>query len=113
MTSPALSSTDCPAFPIPRPTGCPYRPSPDHVGLREAGPATQVRLYNERTAWLVTRGAEARAVLSDYRRVSIRPYHGNFPLLNEEFEKVVDSGYADVLFGVDPPEHTKQRQMIM
>jgi len=70
-------------------------------------------LYNGRTAWLVTGGAEARAVLSDYRRVSIRPYHGNFPLLNEEFEKVVDSGYADVLFGVDPPEHTKQRQMIM
>ncbi|MDP9870283.1 MULTISPECIES: cytochrome P450 [Streptosporangium] len=74
---------------------------------------TKVRLYNGRTAWLVTGAAQARAVLSDYRRVSIRPYHGNYPLLNEEFEKVVDSGYADVLFGVDPPEHTKQRQMIM
>ena len=74
---------------------------------------SKVRLYNGRTAWLVTGGAEARAILSDYRRVSIRPYHGNFPLLNEEFEKVVDSGYADVLFGVDPPIHTKQRQMIM
>jgi cytochrome P450 len=73
----------------------------------------KVRLYNGRTAWLVTGPAQARALLSDYRRVSIRPYHGNYPLLNEEFEKVVDSGYADVLFGVDPPEHTKQRAMIM
>ncbi|WP_198042760.1 MULTISPECIES: cytochrome P450 [Actinoalloteichus] len=74
---------------------------------------TKVRLYNGRHAWLVTGAAQARAVLSDYRRVSIRPYHGNYPLLNVEFEKVVDSGYADVLFGVDPPEHTRQRQMIM
>lgn len=74
---------------------------------------TKIQLYNGRTAWLVTGGAQARAVLSDYKRVSIRPYHGNFPLLNEEFEKVVDSGYADVLFGVDPPEHTRQRSMIM
>jgi pentalenic acid synthase len=104
---------DLPAYPIPRPTQCPYRPSAQHVGLRAAGPATRVRLYNGRTAWLVTGVAQARAVLSDYRRVSIRPYHGNYPLLNEEFEKVVESGYADVLFGVDPPEHTRQRQMIM
>lgn len=81
--------------------------------LGAAGPMSRVRLYNGRTAWLVTGAAQARAVLSDYRRVSIRPYHGNYPLLNEEFEKVVDSGYADVLFGVDPPEHTRQRQMIM
>jgi cytochrome P450 len=104
---------DLPDFPIPRAPQCPYRPSAEHVDLRQAGPKTKVRLYNGRTAWLVTGAAQARAVLSDYRRVSIRPYHGNYPLLNEEFEKVVDSGYADVLFGVDPPEHTKQRQMIM
>ncbi|GIM86829.1 cytochrome P450 [Salinispora arenicola] len=102
---------DLPAFPIPR--ECPYRPSAQHVSLRSGGPMAKVRLYNGRTAWLVTDSAHARAVLSDYRRVSIKPYHGNYPLLNEEFEKVVDSGYADVLFGVDPPEHTRQRQMIM
>ncbi|KAB1119293.1 cytochrome P450, partial [Micromonospora sp. AMSO12t] len=89
------------------------RPSARHVGLRADSPMTKVKLYNGRTAWLVTGAAQARAVLSDYRRVSIRPYHGNYPLLNEEFENVVDSGYADVLFGVDPPEHTKQRSMIM
>ncbi|WJK42590.1 cytochrome P450 [Solwaraspora sp. WMMA2056] len=108
-TDPAVE--DLPAFPIPR--ECPYRPSDRHVSLRADGPMTRVRLYNGRTAWLVTDSAHARAVLSDYRRVSIKPYHGNYPLLNEEFEKVVDSGYADVLFGVDPPEHTRQRQMIM
>ncbi|MFV2174381.1 cytochrome P450 [Actinomadura sp. LOL_016] len=110
----SASPTEAPAdFPIPRPSRCPYRPSASHVELGADGPMTKVRLYNGRTAWLVTGAAEARAVLSDYRRVSIRPYHGNYPLLNEEFEKVVDSGYADVLFGVDPPEHTRQRQMIM
>jgi cytochrome P450 len=111
MTISPPDSADLPPFPIPR--ECPYRPSARHVGLREAGPMSKVRLYNGRIAWLVTGAAQARAVLSDYRRVSIRPYHGNYPLLNEEFEKVVDSGYADVLFGVDPPEHTRQRQMIM
>ncbi|MEU8415899.1 cytochrome P450 [Amycolatopsis japonica] len=113
MTSTPSHSADLPGFPIQRESKCPYRPSKVHVDLREDGPMTRVRLYNGRVAWLVTGTAEARAVLSDYRRVSIRPYHGNYPLLNEEFEKVVDSGYADVLFGVDPPEHTKQRQMIM
>ncbi len=107
------NSTELPVYPIPRASECPYRPSAEHVALRENGPMTKVKLYNGRTAWLVTSGAEAREILSDYRRVSIRPYHGNFPLLNEEFEKVVDSGYADVLFGADPPEHTRQRQMIM
>ncbi|SDI16861.1 cytochrome P450 [Nonomuraea jiangxiensis] len=113
MTITPPRSGELPEFPIPRPSECPYRPSSDHVDLRDEGPMTKVRLYNGRTPWLVTGAAQARAVLSDYRRVSIRPYHGNYPLLNEEFEKVVDSGYADVLFGVDPPEHTKQRQMIM
>lgn len=108
--SPSLTE-DLPTFPIPR--ECPYRPSASHVGLGSTGPMSKVELYNGRTAWLVTGVKQARAVLSDYRRVSIRPYHGNYPLLNEEFEKVVDSGYADVLFGVDPPIHTKQRQMIM
>jgi cytochrome P450 len=107
----ARQATDLPTFPIPR--ECPYRPSAQHVDLKAAGPMAKVRLYNGRTAWLVTGPAQARALLSDYKRVSIRPYHGNYPLLNEEFEKVVDSGYADVLFGVDPPEHTKQRAMIM
>jgi pentalenic acid synthase len=107
----AQQATDLPTFPIPR--ECPYRPSASHVDLKSAGPMARVRLYNGRTAWLVTGPAQARALLSDYKRVSIRPYHGNYPLLNEEFEKVVDSGYADVLFGVDPPEHTKQRAMIM
>ena len=111
MTISPPDLADLPDFPIPR--ECPYRPSAHHVGLGETGPMTKVKLYNGRTAWLVTGAAQARAVLSDYRRVSIRPYHGNYPLLNEEFEKVVDSGYADVLFGVDPPEHTRQRSMIM
>ncbi|MBB5870063.1 pentalenic acid synthase [Allocatelliglobosispora scoriae] len=111
MTISPPDLADLPDFPIPR--ECPYRPSAQHVGLGETGPMTKVKLYNGRTAWLVTGAAQARAVLSDYRRVSIRPYHGNYPLLNEEFEKVVDSGYADVLFGVDPPEHTRQRSMIM
>lgn len=113
MTISTPQAAEPPTYPIPRSSSCPYRPAAEHVALREEGPMSKVKLYNGRTAWLVTGAAEARAILSDYRRVSIRPYHGNFPLLNEEFEKVVDSGYADVLFGVDPPIHTKQRQMIM
>lgn len=113
MTAASPPATGLPAYPISRPARCPYRPAAAHVALAASGPMSKVRLYNGRTAWLVTGGPQARAVLSDYRRVSIRPYHGNYPLLNEEFEKVVDSGYADVLFGVDPPEHTRQRQMIM
>lgn len=98
-------------YPIAR--KCPYRPADELIALREAGPLTQVRLYNGRLAWLVTDTARARAVLSDYKKVSIRPNLDTFPLLNQEFEAIVDSGFADVLFGVDPPVHTEQRTMIM
>ncbi|WP_034485753.1 cytochrome P450 [Actinomadura oligospora] len=111
MTLTPAELASLPTYPISR--ECPYRPSTGHDPLMASGPLTRVRLYNDRTAWLVTGVAEARALLSDYRRVSIRNRGPGYPLLNKEMEKVVDSGYADVLFGVDPPEHTRQRQMIM
>ncbi|HEX6871469.1 MAG TPA: cytochrome P450 [Micromonosporaceae bacterium] len=109
MTAPVRDSADLPDYPIPR--ECPYRPSADFAPLREQGPLTKVRLYNGRIAWLVTGPAEARALLAD-ERTSIKPDQPNFPLLNEEMEKVVETGYAAVLFGADPPEHTRQRRML-
>ncbi|MGY6658136.1 cytochrome P450 [Amycolatopsis sp. TRM77291] len=111
MTTTPLHAENPPEYPIPR--KCPYRPASELVDLRKHSPMTKVRLYNGRTAWLVTDTEAARTVLADHRKVSISAKVGNFPMLNEEFEAIVDSGFAEVLFGADPPVHTQQRQMIM
>jgi cytochrome P450 len=106
-------------YPLPR--ECPYRPSPGTARLREPGPITTVRLYDGRTAWLVTGPAQARALLAD-KRVSNRTDFPNYPVMDErhlhmratrEMAKEEEGGFAGALFGVDPPEHTRQRQILI
>ncbi|MBM2620139.1 cytochrome P450 [Actinoplanes sp. LDG1-06] len=99
-----------PAYPIGR--ECPYRPSHRNTALRERGPVAPVRLYDGRVVWLVTGYAESRALLAD-RRVSIDPHHANFPVLSADMAGLEDTGYTDVLIGVDPPVHTRQRAMLI
>ncbi|APU21591.1 cytochrome P450 [Actinoalloteichus sp. GBA129-24] len=105
----------------PRPRACPYRPSPELRELARSGPLTKVRLYDGRTAWLVTGYEEARALLAD-ERVSSRSDHPNHPVLAEshlhmratrEMAQEQEGGFAGVLFGVDPPEHTRQRRILL
>lgn len=109
MSAPTPAATDLPEYPLAR--ECPYRPSRGMDILRGRGPISPVKLYNGRVTWLVTGPVEARALLAD-PRTSIRPDWPRFPILNEEMAMVVDTGYASALFGVDPPEHTRQRRML-
>jgi cytochrome P450 len=119
MTVPVINSTDVPDYPLQR--ECPYRPSSGTGRLREPGPITKVRLYDGRTAWLVTGPDEARLLLAD-RRTSNRSDFPNYPVLDErhlhmratrEMAQEEEGGFAGALFGVDPPEHTRQRQMLI
>jgi pentalenic acid synthase len=80
-----------------------------------------VRLYDGRTAWLVTGPAEARSLLADQRMSNLATYP-NYPVVDErhlhmratrEMAREVEGGFPDVLFGVDPPEHTRQRKMLL
>jgi len=113
------AASDVPAYPVPR--VCPYRPASGHAELRRVGPLRRVRLYDGRTTWLVTGPVEARALLAD-RRLSNRSDFPNYPVMDErhlhmratrEMAKEEEGGFAGALFGVDPPEHTRQRQMLV
>lgn len=119
VSSTEKSSPDVPSYPIQR--ECPYRASSAHAALREPGPLRKVRLYDGKTVWLVTAPAEARAILADKRMSSLATYP-NHPVLDErhlhmratrEMAREVEGGFPEVLFGVDPPAHTRQRQMLL
>lgn len=108
-----------PPYPLPR--ECPYHPSSGMAKLREPGPISKVRLYDGRETWLVTGPVEARALLAD-PRVSNRSDWPNYPVMDErhkhmratrEMTKEEEGGFAGALFGIDPPEHTRQRQMLI
>ncbi|WP_117208749.1 cytochrome P450 [Allorhizocola rhizosphaerae] len=110
---------ELPAYPLAR--ECPYRPSPQMARLNKMGPLTRVRLYDGRIAWLVTGPAEARALLAD-KRVSSRSDHPNYPVMDprhlrmratREMAREQEGGFAGALFGVDPPEHSRQRQLLV
>jgi pentalenic acid synthase len=100
---------------------CPYRPSALTPRLRAPGPVTRVRLYDGRTTWLVTGPQEARSLLAD-RRSSNRSDFPDYPVIDErhrhmratrEMAQEEEGGFAGALFGVDPPEHTRQRRMLL
>ncbi len=100
---------------------CPFQPSAGTARLREPGPITKVRLYDGKSAWLVTGTAEVRALLAD-KRISSLTHYPNYPVLAEqhlhmratrEMAKEKEGGFAGALFGVDPPEHTRQRRMLL
>ncbi|TDC40398.1 cytochrome P450 [Micromonospora sp. 15K316] len=110
MSTPAAAPDESRSFPIGR--QCPYRPSTGYDAFRAEGPLSRVRLYDGREVWMVTGYAEARALLAD-RRVSINPRLDGFPALSAEMAELESTGYTDVLIGVDPPLHTRQRAMLI
>jgi cytochrome P450 len=119
MTRPAADQVGLLDYPLER--ECPYRPSSRTPRLREPGPVTRVRLYDGRTTWLVTGPAEGRALLADPRSSS-RPDFPDYPVIDErhrhmrgtrEMAQEEEGGFAGALFGVDPPEHTRQRRLLL
>ncbi len=119
MTSPGSKTVDVPRYPLVR--ECPYRPASQTAELRDRGPVTKVELYDGNQAWLVTDPAHARSLLAD-TRVSSRADFPRYPVLDErhlhmratrEMAQEQEGGFAGVLFGVDPPEHTRQRQLLI
>ncbi|MEO6702510.1 MAG: cytochrome P450 [Jatrophihabitantaceae bacterium] len=119
MTSSGPNTSEVLQYPLPR--ECPYRPAADTEQLRQQGPITKVRLYDGTISWLITGPSEARALLSDPRTTN-RTDFPNYPVLDErhlhmratrEMAKEEEGGFAGALFGVDPPEHTRQRQFLI
>jgi len=118
MNQSGPSTTELTSYPLVR--QCPYRPAEETSKLKEDGPVTRVRLYDGTVSWLVTGPSEARALLSDDRTTNKTNFE-NYPVLDErhlhmratrEMAQEEDGGFAGALFGVDPPEHTRQRQIL-
>ncbi|MFL6121292.1 cytochrome P450 [Actinophytocola sp.] len=98
-----------PLFPGVRARRCPFDPPPDLQALRERAPLTRVRLRNGRTAWLVTRYAEQKALLSD-SRISSDVTHPGYPM---EIDIAARDGRSPGSFILmDDPEHRRLRRMV-
>ncbi|MFF5717960.1 cytochrome P450 [Streptomyces buecherae] len=83
-------------LPLPRPSECPFGPSPDFARLRVESPVVQVRCPTGMRAWLVSRYADVREVLGDAERFSSRT--GQVPHM---------MGHADPGRPVRPGEFTR------
>ncbi|MFI7195458.1 cytochrome P450 [Nocardia nova] len=87
-------------YPMPRTD--PFHPPPEYTRLRADGPVVRARLRaNGNETWLITRYEEAKAVLADTRFSSDSRRPG-FPVPRPQ----------SALMGMDPPEHTRYRQML-
>ncbi|MEV0253601.1 cytochrome P450 [Streptomyces sp. NPDC050732] len=96
------------AFPQDR--TCPYHPPTAYAPLREDPPFSRVRLFDGRSVWLVTGRAAARELLVD-PRLSADRENAAFPIPTERFARQRDRRVA--LLGVDDPEHSTQRRMLI
>jgi pentalenic acid synthase len=102
-----MMTESLPAYPYAR--TCPFQPPAEYAGARAQPGLRQVGLYNGAAAWLVTRHAEARAVLADSRFSSDRRIDG-YPFLSAAAE---GGRHFVNLITMDPPEHSVRRRLLM
>ncbi|HEX6360807.1 cytochrome P450 [Actinophytocola sp.] len=96
-------------FPGARADTCPFDPPPAIRSLQEQAPLVRVQLRNGVPAWLVTRYAEQKALLSD-PRVSSDVTRAGYPI---EISPSAGGGDAPVSFILmDDPEHARLRRMV-
>ncbi|UFR05214.1 cytochrome P450 [Streptomyces sp. Go40/10] len=98
-----------PAYPMRR--GCPYHPPTEYTDLDEQGPLSRVRLYDGRTAWLVTRHHEAREMFADAALFSSDHDNPAFPILAEREKNFPE--FTQELFGLDGERHRSRRRMLL
>ncbi|MGP3930155.1 cytochrome P450 [Nonomuraea sp. KM88] len=103
-------------FPIPR--TCPFAPPPAYERMREQAPLVRARLPRGE-AWLITRHAEARQVLSG-AGISTNPAtpgHPSGALSREPSTPEQDAAMAKFAIGhfidLDPPEHGRFRRLLI
>ncbi|MDF5751896.1 cytochrome P450 [Spongiactinospora sp. TRM90649] len=89
-----------------------FDPAPELSALRDDEGVRRITTPFGVDAWLVTRFADVRAVLSDYELFRIVPR----PELERGAAKLSDEDAARLragnLLGVDPPDHTRLRRML-
>lgn len=97
-----------PVFPGVRAEQCPFDPPPAIQSLQDEAPLIRVQLRNGVPAWLVTRYAEQRTLLSDPRLSSDLTRPG-YPI-DVDVSARGDSPVSFIL--MDDPEHSRLRKMV-
>ncbi|WP_407288176.1 cytochrome P450 [Streptomyces sp. BP-8] len=108
-TSTATTGEELHEYPMRR--GCPYHPPTEYTELAEEGPLSQVRLYDGRTAWLVTQHKETREMFADAKLFSSDHDNPAFPILAEREKNFPE--FTQELFGLDGEPHKSRRRMLL
>ncbi|ASO20749.1 cytochrome P450 [Actinoalloteichus hoggarensis] len=102
-----------PPLPVAPPPDRPFALPAGLGALSAAAPVVRVSLLDGSQAWLVTRHAEARAVLGDHRRFSSVPTAPGYPRSGMVGGSTADTAVASLGFiRMDPPDHTRIRRML-
>jgi cytochrome P450 len=111
--------TEPPVFPMPRSADCPFDPPPGYRKLQAEAPITKVRLWDDNTAWLVTRYEDQRTLLAD-QRISADIMHPGYPHVapgeasstNAAAATTASKKRSRVFVAMDDPEHARIRRMV-
>ncbi|RCG27062.1 cytochrome P450 [Sphaerisporangium album] len=93
-------------YPIPR--TCPLDPPPEYRLLRAERPMARVRLdFDDSEVWLVTRYADARAILGDPR------FSSDFSTPGFPARLTSSPPGPGTFIRMDPPDHTRLRRLLL
>lgn len=107
----AAETEEYPAFPTPR--ACPFHTTGQdaRTPVGDGRPVSRITLPTGKNAWLITGHAYVRQILTD-SRVSSRRSAPGFPQLNQVPTRELPKS-TPPLIGLDPPEHTVHRRMVI
>ncbi|PZG24431.1 cytochrome P450 [Micromonospora craterilacus] len=110
-SGPAAAGVD--AFPLPR--RCPFSPPPEYARLRAEHPVARLPMLGGDAAWVVSRHADVRQVLSDPRMSADRrrPGFPKFAPTTESQRQASFVNFRPPLNWMDPPEHGTARRQIV
>lgn len=103
-----VPASELPKFPMQR--RCPFQVPAEYEELRDTNPVAQVQLWDNRSASLLTRYEDIRAVLRS-PAISADPKRPNFPFLSEAEQagKTQDGSFQRM----DGAEHSRHRRLII
>ena len=96
-------------YPMERAPGCPFDPSPRLREWQADEPVQRIRLWNGNTAWVLTRYADQRDLLS-HPAISSNAHHPNFPHSLPSTKAIKQEGR--ILVSLDNPDHDEMRRML-
>lgn len=107
---------------LPTARTCPYAPREEHVRLQEQDPVSRATLPSGSDAWVVTRHADVRTVLSDPRfsSDSSRPGYPRLGVRDEAGDETagearggIEQVFPRLMISLDAPEHGIARRAVL